>query len=96
MAGLERIAALCLEGDVRFPVPAGNRLRTGGDLAEIRALLEGWPRRSAARLKAHLGPVEPAMAAARIDAILTAWAREPALEAAPPEDWPDTREEDTP
>jgi hypothetical protein len=87
MAGLVRVTALCFADGVRFAVPAGNRLRTAGDLAEIRALLAGWPRASAHRLKQHFGPAAPAAAADAIEATLDAWARDPELESADPECW---------
>lgn len=94
VAGLSRVTALCFEDGVRFPVPAGNRLRTAGDLAEIRALLAGWPRAAATRLKQHLGPTEPGPALGTIETILEAWAQDPELESADPAHWPTN--EDTP
>ncbi|MEE4300541.1 MAG: hypothetical protein V2J24_13970 [Pseudomonadales bacterium] len=88
MAGLTRVTALCFADGARFPVPPGNRLRTAGDLAEVRALLAGWPRASANRLKQHLGSTAPSPALATIEAILEAWARDPGLECADPARWP--------
>lgn len=88
MAGLSRIVALRFADGARFPVPPGNRLRTAGDLAEIRALLAGWPRSTATRLKQHLGNAAPAPALATIEAILEAWARDPELEGGDAALWP--------
>lgn len=88
MAGLSRVTALRFADGARFPVPAGNRLRTAGDLAEIRALLAGWPRSAATRLKQHIGSAPPAPALRSIEAVLDAWARDPDLESADPAAWP--------
>lgn len=85
MAGLERVRAVVFAGGARFEVPPGNRMRSTGDLAEIRALLAGWPRDAAADLRARWRDAPDADSVTAIDALLDAWARDPALaEAARP------------
>ena len=79
MADLVRITAICFEDGIRFPVPAGNRLQTGADLAEIRALLAGWPRTAAKELRAGFTLATPEAAVDAIEAILEDWARAPEL-----------------
>jgi hypothetical protein len=77
MAGLERVVALELDGGTRFPLPAGNPLRSAGDVAEVRALLDGWPREVARRLRLHLGAGDPVAREAEIEAALVALAEDP-------------------
>ena len=73
--GMERVVALHLEPNVRFELPAGNALRSAGEVLEVRALLEGLPRRVAEALRRQLGPGDPAAAeAAMEELLLAAWA----------------------
>ncbi|MEE4361167.1 MAG: hypothetical protein V2I63_06540 [Pseudomonadales bacterium] len=72
MAGLERVVAVRFADGARFPLPPGNALRSAGDIAEIRALLEGWPRSVAAALKTRIGHDDPCSAGVAIDAALAA------------------------
>lgn len=76
---LVRYTAICFEDGRRFPVPRGNRLRSGADLAEIRALLAGWPRSAAKALRIDFAHASPAAALRDIEAILDAWALTPEL-----------------
>jgi hypothetical protein len=79
MAGLERVRAVVFADGARFEIPPGNRMRTAGDLAEIRALLAGWPRDAAAGLRARWRDAPDATSVTAIAALLDAWARDPTL-----------------
>lgn len=73
--GMQRVVALGLDNGVHFPLPAGNALRSAGEIAEIRALLSGLSRQVAAAIRRQLGPGDPTAAADTIDArIMTALA----------------------
>ena len=76
---LIRYTAICFEDGRRFPVPLGNRLRSGADLAEIRALLAGWPRSAAKALRIDFSHASPDAALEDIEAVLDAWAMAPEL-----------------
>ncbi|MDZ7824955.1 MAG: hypothetical protein U5R48_01645 [Gammaproteobacteria bacterium] len=89
MAGLSRLAAVRFADGVTFPIPGGNGLRSAGDFAEVRALLTGWPRDLARRIRERIGPGDPEARLAEIDELLDAialdaeavelaWAREDA------------------
>ena len=54
-----RAVAIHFPGGSCLPVPPGNRLRSAGDVVEVRALLEGFSRRVAARARAGLGDARP-------------------------------------
>lgn len=84
MADLERVRAVVFAGGARFDVPPGNRMRSAGDLAEIRALLAGWPRDVAAALRGRWRGAPDAEALAAIETLLEDWARDPDLAQAPP------------
>jgi len=75
--GMERVVALRLEPDLRFELPAGNALRSAGEILEIRALLEGLPRRVAEALRRRLGPGDPAAAEDAMEALLRAALADP-------------------
>lgn len=77
MADLVRIRALIFEDGGRFPVPKGNRLRAAGEIAEIRALLAGWPKDLAQRVRARIGPGDPLARLAEIETLLDAIALDP-------------------
>lgn len=68
--GMRRVVALHFENGVRFPLPAGNALRSAGETAEIRALLSGLSRQVAAVIRRRVGPGDPGAAADIIDATL--------------------------
>lgn len=68
--GMRRVVALHLEGEVRFPLPVGNALRSAGETAEIRALLCGLSRQVAAAIRLKVGPGDPSAAMDIIDATL--------------------------
>jgi hypothetical protein len=72
MAGLSRLAAVRFADGITFPVPGGNGLRTAGDFAEVRALLAGWPRDLARRIRERNGPGDPDARLAEIDELLDA------------------------
>lgn len=69
--GMTRVVALELEGGLRFALPAGNALRSAGELAEIRALLWGLPRQVAEALRRQIGPGDPVAAVTIIEASVT-------------------------
>lgn len=51
MMDLERINKVVLAPDRAIPLPPNNVLRNLGEVAELRALLEGWSRQAAEMLK---------------------------------------------
>lgn len=57
--GMTRVVAIEFENGVQFPVPAGNALRTAGDIIEVRALLAGVSRELAEALKRQVGDRDP-------------------------------------
>ena len=57
--GLERALAICFTDGMRFPLPPGNRLRSAGEILEVRALLAGLPRELAATARRALGGGDP-------------------------------------
>ena len=54
MMDLERITAVVLAPDRAIPLPPNNVLRNLGEVAELRALLEGWSRQEAETLKGRV------------------------------------------
>lgn len=77
MAGLIRVVALELEGGTRFPLPPGNALRSAGEVAEVRALLEGWPREHAAALRQRVGAGDPWTRRGDVEAALATFSEDP-------------------
>lgn len=77
MAGLVRIEALHFADGLVFPVPAGNRLHSAGEIAQVRALLLGWPRSLAQQIRARIGPGDPLARRAEVDAALDAMTLDP-------------------
>lgn len=75
--GMRRVVALGFENGVHFPLPAGNALRSAGEVAEIRALIEGLSRQLAAVIRRQVGPGDPIMAADLIDAQIMAALADP-------------------
>lgn len=75
--GMHRVVALQFEGGVRFPLPAGNALRSAGETAEVLALLSGLSRQVAAAVRRQLGPGDPMLAAAEIEAAVMAALADP-------------------
>lgn len=76
MAGLTRLTAVRFADGVVFPVPGGNGLRTAGDFAEVRALLAGWPRDLAKRIRERIGPGDPEARLVEVDELLDAIAQD--------------------
>ncbi len=70
--GMTRIVGLELAGGVRFPLPAGNALRSAGEIAEVRALFAGLSRQAAAIVRNQLGPGDALAEAASIEAAVAA------------------------
>ena len=56
MMDLERITKVVLAPDRAIPLPPNNVLRNLGEVAELRALLEGWSRQAAEMLKERVEP----------------------------------------
>ena len=54
MMDLERLTGLVLAPDRRIPLPPNNGLRNLGEVAQLRALLEGWSHQEADALKARV------------------------------------------
>ena len=54
MMDLERITKVVLAPDRAIPLPPNNVLRNLGEVAELRALLEGWSRQEAETLKGRV------------------------------------------
>lgn len=75
--GMRRVVALQFEDGVRFPLPAGNALRSAGETAEIRALLSGLSRQVAAAVRRQVGPGDPVLAADHIEATVMAALADP-------------------
>lgn len=75
--GLTRVVGLEFDGGVRFTLPAGNALRTAGDVAEVRALLNGLSRQAAEAIKRQVGAGAPQSEQARIEATLAAALADP-------------------
>ncbi|MCC5888571.1 MAG: hypothetical protein JJT88_19210 [Gammaproteobacteria bacterium] len=75
--GMQRVVALGLENGVHFPLPAGNALRSAGEIAEVRALLSGLSRQLATVIRRQVGPGDPTLAADIIDAKITAALADP-------------------
>lgn len=68
--GMQRVVALGMDNGVRFALPAGNALRSAGEIAEVRALLSGLSRQAAAAIRRQVGPGDPQLAWERIEAVL--------------------------
>ncbi len=75
--GLTRVVGLEFEGGVHFALPAGNAMRTTGDVAEVRALLCGLSRQAAEALKRQLGPGDPKAQQERIEVAIAAALADP-------------------
>ncbi|TVS18648.1 MAG: hypothetical protein EA417_02610 [Gammaproteobacteria bacterium] len=75
--GMTRILGLELADGVRFPLPAGNALRSAGEIAEIRALFAGLSRQAAAIVRNQVGPGDAPAAAAHIEAAVNAALMDP-------------------
>jgi len=88
--GMRRVVALHFEDGIRFPLPAGNALRSAGETAEIRALLSGLSRQVAAAIRHQVGPGDPALAADIIDARIMAALADPdaVIDDLEPAGWP--------
>lgn len=75
--GMRRVVALHFDDGIRFPLPAGNALRSAGETAEIRALLSGLSREVAAAIRRQVGPGGPTLAADLIEATVIAALADP-------------------
>jgi hypothetical protein len=75
MMDLERITAVVLAPDRAIPLPPNNVLRNLGEVAELRALLEGWSRQEADALKARVQALELAPTPEALEAEMVALAQ---------------------
>ena len=75
MMDLERITAVVLAPDRAIPLPPNNVLRNLGEVAQLRALLEGWSHQEADALKARVQALELAPTPEALEAEMVAQAQ---------------------